>query len=139
VPRWREQPMGSHSVEPAQGQPRAIAIQVTGVDEVAGVELVQVVEDNGLTAGEVFGSGELQAVDAGSAPVSDQLKAAARLPKSARYPVGETDHIGGVGIHQVQCGGHEPTCRRGSWARAHSFTRWYRSGTSSLRAGSGHS
>ena len=123
MPRWREQPMGSDSVEPAQGQPRAIAIQVTGVDEVAGVELVQVVEDNGLTAGEVFGfayaliigvsgselechiaGGELQTVDVGSAPVSDQLKAAARFPKSARYPVGETDCIGGVGIHQVQCG-----------------------------------
>ncbi|MGH3846457.1 MAG: hypothetical protein ACRDS0_34340 [Pseudonocardiaceae bacterium] len=79
---------------------------------------MQVAEDNGLTAGEVFGfayaliirvrgsefechiaSGELQTVDAGSAPVSDQPKAAARFPDSARYPVGETDCIGGVGIH----------------------------------------
>ncbi|MGH3885773.1 MAG: hypothetical protein ACRDSZ_04245 [Pseudonocardiaceae bacterium] len=141
--------MECDAVEPAQGQPGAAAVQVAGVDEVAGGEVVQAGEDGGLAAGEVFGfayalcigvtggefechiaGGELEPVDAGSAPVGDELNAAAYFPEAAPHVFGEADHVWGLEIHSVSVAVTVWLVVGGSGPAP---TRWYRSGARSAR------
>lgn len=66
---------------------------------------------------------EPQAVNTGSAPVGNEPDAAAGVPEATPHVFDEADYIRDLGIHQHQCYGHKPACRRGMWARAHTFTR----------------
>jgi len=95
-------------------------VQVARLEEISGGEVVQVGEEGGFAAGEGFSftdalvvcvvrgdfechvaGGELEAVDAGSAPISDKFTAAAHLSEAVPDSRGEVDDMGRVGIHHV--------------------------------------
>jgi hypothetical protein len=66
---------------------------------------------------------KLEAVNAGSAPISDELDATACFPEAAPHVFGEVDDVWSGRIHRPSVGGHERPVAGGIWARAHAFTR----------------